>query len=307
MDPRRWLAAFALPLLTAGSLLTACGSGPDDEASLEPNVPAGGTGFVHLDDRPFRLHVPPAYDPAREAPLVVLLHGYGSYAADQESYFGLTGASDRRGFLYAMPDGTANAEGKRFWNATDACCDFARSGVDDSAYLARLLDRVESTYSVDTGRVYFVGHSNGGFMAYRVACEHSTRIKAIVSLAGSMTTEPAQCAPERPVDILQIHGTADDSIAYDGGRNGPNPYPSVATTLANWRRIDGCGDAPDAPAAAPLDLDAGLPGAETTVTRYSTGCRDGTRVELWTIPGGGHIPDLTDKFVPSLVDFLLAP
>jgi membrane protein implicated in regulation of membrane protease activity len=57
--------------------------------------------------------------------------------------------------------------------------------VDDSTYLHRLLDAVKSAYRVDPTRVYFVGHSNGGFMAYRMACEHATEITAIVSLAGA--------------------------------------------------------------------------------------------------------------------------
>src|SRR5690606_19654583 len=108
------------------------------------------------------------YDPAAKAPLVVLLHGYGSSAVQQERYFNLTPESDRRGFLYAIPDGTTDRDGKRFWNATEACCDFYDSGVDDAAYLDRLLDTVTSAYSVDAARVYLVGHSNGGFMAYRM-------------------------------------------------------------------------------------------------------------------------------------------
>jgi polyhydroxybutyrate depolymerase len=290
---RRWLAA-ALVL----SLLTACGSTPDRERAVEP----GATGPVDLDGRPFQLHVPPGYDRATKAPLVVLLHGYTSDAAEQESYFKLTAESDRRGFLYAMPDGTTNQERKRFWNATDACCDFYRNGVDDSAYLSRLIDTVKSSYSVDSERVYLVGHSNGGFMAHRMACEHSDQITAVVSLAGMLTNDTAKCTPARPVSVLQIHGTDDETIAYNGGMNGRNPYPSVATTLATWRRIDGCGD--EARRGAPIDLESALPGAETTVTTYSAGCRDATRVELWAIKGGRHVPAFTANFAPAVVDFL---
>jgi polyhydroxybutyrate depolymerase len=296
MTVRRWFSA-ALVVLS----LAACGSSGDDAARpIEP----GGTGSVNLDDRPFHLHVPRGYDAAGKAPLVVLLHGYTSSGAEQEAYFRLTAESDRRGFLYAMPDGTTNKEGQQFWNATAACCDFYHSGVDDSAYLSRLIDTVKSSYSIDPARVYLVGHSNGGFMAYRMACEHSTQITAIVSVAGAMTNDTAQCAPERPVSILQIHGTDDETIAYDGGMNGSNPYPSVATALATWRRFDGCGDA--ATASAPLDLESTLPGAETTVTVYSTGCRDATRVELWAVKGGRHVPALTANFAPAVVDFLYA-
>ncbi len=310
---RSLVTALTLAFVTA-AFLTACGSTPSrqdsvagatasQQASSAPTVAPGVTKTVNLAGRPFQLHVPAKYHAATKAPLVVLLHGYSAGPVQQEAYFQLTAESDRRGFLYAMPGGTTDQVGKKFWNATDACCDFYRTGVDDSGYLSRLLDTVESSYSVDTTRVYLVGHSNGGFMAYRMACEHSTQITAIVSLAGSMTDDTARCKPERPVSALQIHGTEDDTIAFGGGMNGAYPYPSADGSITAWRRLDGCADRTDPP-AQPLDLDRTLPGAETTVTTYATGCRDATRVSLWTIKGGGHIPALSANFAPSVVDFL---
>jgi len=298
MNLRRWLPAVLL-----ASCLIACGdAGSDRAAPAAPSVEPGETRTISLDDRPFQLYVPASYDSATKVPLVVLLHGYRSNAAQQESYFKLTAEADRRGFLYAMPEGTTDRNGLQFWNATDACCDIYRTGVDDSGYLSRLLDTVESSYSVDAARVYLVGHSNGGFMAYRMACEHSTQITAIVSLAGAMDNDTSSCKPERPVSVLQIHGTADNTIEIDGGANGQYPYPSAATTVDTWRRLDGCGEQAETP--APIDLDAAVSGAETTVTRYAAGCRDGSRVELWTIKDSGHVPRLSEDFAPAVVDFL---
>jgi len=236
---------------------------------------------------------------------VVLLHGYTSSGAMAEAYFKLTAESERRGFLYAMPDGTPDPGGKRFWNATEACCDFSHLGVDDSGYLHRLLEVVKSGYSVDPGRVYLIGHSNGGFMAYRMACEHALEITAIVSLAGAATNDPARCTPARPVSVLQIHGTADGTIYYEGGTNDGQPYPSAAGTVGLWRHLDGCADRATT-TAAPIDLEADLPGPETTVTSYQTDCRAGTRVELWSVTGGDHVPKLTATFAPAVIDFLLA-
>ncbi|MFC0534139.1 alpha/beta hydrolase family esterase [Phytohabitans kaempferiae] len=284
---RRLIAALTLPLLAA------CTASPE---------PASGLVTLDLDDRPFQLHVPEAYDAGTRAPLVVLLHGYTSHAEEAADYFGLTAEADRRGFLVAMPEGTENREGHQFWNATPACCDFHGSGVDDSGYLSRLIDRVASAYAVDPARVYFVGHSNGGFMALRMACDHAGKVTAVVSLAGAATDHAAGCAPSRPVSVLQIHGTADRTILFDGhaGR-----YPSAPDTVALWRRLDGCADQPDT-SAAPLDLDSGLAGAETTVLGYQAGCGAGSRVELWTIEEGGHIPAPTGAFPTAVADFLLA-
>ena len=291
------LALLLLPCLAA------CGSTP--HAPATPSGSPGPTVTVNLGDRPFKLHVPKRYDRATRMPLVVLLHGYSSSADTAEGYLHLTAESERRGFLYAMPDGTKDPRGNRFWNATEACCDFSGTGVDDSGYLHRLLDAVKASYSVDAGRVYFIGHSNGGFMAYRMACEHAVEVTAIVSLAGAAPDDPARCTPGRPVSVLQIHGTADRTIYFEGGTNNGQPYPSAAGSLALWRRLDGCADRPTT-SAAPMDLESGLAGPETTVTTYLTGCRADTRVELWSIADGGHVPSLTTTFTPAVVDFLLA-
>lgn len=290
------------PALLLALLVAACGSSEPPEAADPPASPQtptpGGTITVELDDRPFQLQVPASYDPAAGAALLVLLHGYTSNSVEAASYFRLTAESDRRGFLYALPDGTTDASGDRFWNASAACCDLRGSGVDDSGYLRRLIDTVAASYQVD--RVFVVGHSNGGFMAHRLACDHAGVVTAIVSLAGAATDDESQCAPEQPVSVLQIHGTADTSIPFEGGANAGNPFPSVAETLGMWRRLNGCADQAETP--PPLDLDSGLPGRETTATSY--GCRDGTRVELWSIEEGSHVPSLTREVAPAIVDFL---
>jgi len=129
-------------------------------------------------------------------------------------------------------------------------------------------------------------------------------VTAVVSLAGMPHQDPSRCQPERPVSVLHVHGTADDIIPYQGAANG-RTFPSAEETVARWRGYDGCGESAST-LAAPLDLDSAVPGAETTVTAYVDGCRDGSRVALWTIQGGGHVPDLTPAFTPAIVDFLYA-
>ena len=290
--------------------LAACDPAPPqgkapDRLPLAASAQPGRDVRVSVGDRPFELHVPGAYRPGTPAPLVVLLHGFRASGFEQEIYFRLTRESDRRGFLYALPNGTTDGDGRRFWNATSACCDFYGTGVDDSSYLRRVIAEVASSYSVDPRRVYLVGHSNGGFMAYRMACEHADVITAVVSLAGAMSDDAAQCRPARPVSVLQIHGTADATVRFEGGQTVGNPYPSVAITLADWRRFNGCEPTADT-SIPPKDLVSNLPGAETTVRSYHTGCVGGTRVELWSIKDGAHIPAFTDNFASAVVDFLYA-
>ena len=136
-------------------------------------------------DRPVTVHVPVSYSAAKPAPLLIMLHGYGSSGLEHEDYFHLGSAADARGVIYAHPDGTMDSDGAPFWNATDACCDFDGTGVDDSDYLGALVASIKATVNVDPKQVFFIGHSNGGFMSYRMACDHADLVAGIVSLAGT--------------------------------------------------------------------------------------------------------------------------
>ena len=284
--------------LLAFALAVACGhSAPGvPDAGPDGGVPDGGL----VGARPYSLHVPPGYAAGQPAPLVILLHGYGASGELQEAYFQLTPLADAKTFLYATPDGTPDPGGRRFWNATDACCDLYGSGVDDVAYINAIIDDVERRYTVDPKRVYLIGHSNGGFLAHRLACDSASRIAGIVSLAGAQWKARSHCAPAQKVAVLQVHGTADDTISYTGGSIGAAAYPSAAETVANWAAFDGCGALDTS--APNRDIEAGIPGNETTVARY-TGCAGGA-VELWSIQGGGHLPTLVPDWPSQIYGFL---
>jgi polyhydroxybutyrate depolymerase len=259
-----------------------------------------------MRQRPVRLQVPQGLDPSRPAPLLIALHGFGARGASIDKYFGLGRLAARRGILYVAPDGTPDGRGLRFWGATDACCDLDGRGPDDVAYLSAIIRDVSARYLVDRRRVFVVGHSNGGFMAHRLACEASELVAGVVSLAGATWQDPARCRPGSPVAVLQIHGTEDDVIRYGGGRWAPGmaAHPGAAGSVARWARLDGCAG-PLAATGDRLDLDTGVPGAETRVERHG-GCRGGA-AELWTIEGGGHGPRLPpSSFAASVLAFLLA-
>lgn len=315
-------AVRSLPLIASLALLAlvaapACSSSHPAPAALTGDdgggpvrgeydpVPFGGS-------RPVKLYVPSGYTGA-PTPLVILLHGYSANGEEEELYLGLRQVAEAKTVLYAHPDGTMNPAGDRFWNATDACCDFYGSNVDDSGYLTSLVKEIGTRYAVDPDRVYFIGHSNGGFMSYRMACDHADMVAAIVSLAGAMWEDTSRCKPSAPVSVLEVHGTADNEVLYDGASGVANDgglvndgaYPGATTSVADWATFDGCATPPDT-SLPPLDIDASIAGAETRVTRYAAGCRSGSEVDLWTIQGEGHIPGFNANFAPMAFDFLLA-
>lgn len=289
-------------------LLTACsGSVASPDAGLDAGATRDAESAIDAgvlpatigpSERPARLVIPRAHDGATALPAIVLLHGYGASGAAQDLYFGLSRSAADAGFYVVIPDGTMDSTGKRFWNATPFCCDFGHTGVDDVAYLTALADELEALVPVSD--LYFVGHSNGGYMSYRMACELADRVSAIVTLAGSDFWSDADCVPDRAVSVLQIHGDADAVIAYTGVSGA---YPAATDVVARWAGRAGCDTGPTS--GDMLDLEASLAGAETETLRYESGCA-GARAELWTIRGGSHIPALTREFMPDVLAWLSA-
>lgn len=326
MSTARTTTPAVLVALVAALLLAACSSGGSEgaaDASATPSTagtsastttlppPVRATPEADAEEdrlvaaRPVEVHLPKGYREDRPAPLAILLHGYGVSGGIQAAYLRMATAADDAGVIWAAPDGTLNRTGSRFWNATDACCagPLLASAPDDSAYLTALVHHIEREHAVDARRVFLIGHSNGGFMSYRMACDHADEIAAIASLEAATFDDPSRCRPSEPVAVLEVHGTADRTIPYEGGRIAGATYPGAEETVRTWARYDGCRNTPDRPAPKERQIVQQKPPA--TVTAWSR-CRPGGHVELWTQPDGSHIPAWTSDFTPQVLTWLLA-
>ncbi|MGZ3718260.1 MAG: alpha/beta hydrolase family esterase, partial [Bdellovibrionota bacterium] len=229
-----------------------------------------------------KIFLPPNYDASKSYPLVVLLHGYAETAGFIDKYFGFS-AEVSRGYILVVPSGNIDSNDRRFWNASEGCCDFDHTNPDDVGYILALVKEIQVKYHVDSKQIFAAGHSNGAFMAHRLGCIANSPFSAIVSFAGAISLDPALCNPSHPVDVLQIHAIDDDTIKFEGDPRGYDklkPYPSTKETLGFWIRYQSCGDARTLPEK--IDLTISIPGADTAVTQLQ-GCRNNSRVELWTI------------------------
>jgi polyhydroxybutyrate depolymerase len=288
-----------LPFITALSLAAALGHGLGGCRRAEPDASADRKPVVAVDPAALGIRIPSgAIGPV---PFVLWLHGLGSSGEEFARALGVPELASQRGFAYAAPDGALDSRQRRFWDATEACCNFDRRPVDHVAELGRLISAARAHPAIDPARIYLLGYSNGGFMAHRLACELEG-ITAIASVAGAGPT--ASCMPAGPVAVLQAHGDADDVVRYAGGRALDHPelarHPSAQETVAAWGRANRCTGG--AAATRTLDLDAHIEGSETIVASHS-GCA--APVELWTIRGGTHSLRLQGKALGAILDWLL--
>ncbi len=308
-NARRQTFSTRRALGVLGVLLSAACSGEDGAADGAGTAGAGNTGGAPSDavvpetlgpeTRPAKLYVPSQHDGVASLPLVFLLHGFRASGTLQELYWRASADAERAGYYLIVPDGTKNSSSQQFWNATPACCDMDGSGVDDVGYLTSLLDEAIEVLPIDEERVYFAGHSNGGFMSYRMACELSERVAAIMSLAGADFPSDTDCVPTEPVSVLQVHGDEDDRVAIDG----TPAYPSAEDAVKRWALRAGCDDVQTT--GETLDLESRLEGAETVVTEWSSGCVEGHEAALWRMQGAGHVPVFTATWMSSVSDWLL--
>lgn len=281
---------------------------PTPTPILDPNPSLSiGAAFA----RPARVVLPSDYDVQRRYPLVILLHGFGANAGAQDFIFRLEVRTTAYQFILVLPEGTQNAQGQQFWDAMPECCNFGGFPVDDVGYLASLMEEAMQRYAVDPHRIRLAGHSNGGYMSYRYACEQPVPIDRVAVLAGSTFLDPSACAQPRPIDVLHMHGTLDDTILYPANLP-PGHDPSKVTTIgaeataARWAGIAGCsGDATFVERREHQRgiFDAGDP-EETEVFRYD-GCSSGRFVELWRANGGDHIYlRVTERWRDEVAAFL---
>jgi polyhydroxybutyrate depolymerase len=216
-------------------------------------------------EREVRVHAP--RDAYRPRPLVLALHGAGETGAEFAEDTGFSRLADREHFLVAYPSaGGPNA----FWNLSGQ----VPGAPNDIEALERSLDALEGSACIDRGRVFVTGVSNGGGMTARLACVFSERLAGVAAVAGGYRSLPA-CKPERPLPVLEIHGTGDQVVPYGG--QPPDYRGSVARWLAQWRRIDGCHGV-----AARLSP---APGVTEIAWRH---CSAGTRVEHVRLDGAAH-------------------
>lgn len=234
--------------------------------------------------RTYRVHVPPGYSPAEPAPLLVALRPGGSAAPDG-GMDSLVRESDRQGFVTVFPDAWRSRDGAA-WNA-GTCCGAQTARVNDVGFIENVVNTVFRQASISRLHIYAAGLSDGGMMAYRLACELPRVFTAVASVGGTDNT--VNCTPDKPVSILHLHARNDTRVPFDGLANAKGPsLTSVPATAQKWAKLDGCMETPQ-----PVLQEAGA-----TCEAYNY-CRGQAEVRLCTTETGGHSWPGAPKHAPG--------
>ncbi|HJA96617.1 MAG TPA: prolyl oligopeptidase family serine peptidase [Candidatus Alistipes faecavium] len=261
-------ARFAL----TGLLMLLAAHGAAQETRTE-SLRAGGL------ERRYVLHLPEGL-PA-EAPLVIVLHGYGG-DADPE-YFGMNATADRHRFAVCYPQGERDGRGKRCWNVGYPFQ--ADMPVDDIRFLEELIDHLHRRYGLSRRNVFCTGMSNGGDMCYLLAVRRPELFAALGPVAGFMSVSALREDESRqPVPLFEIHGTLDRTTHWEGdleNRDGWGAYLPIPMAVGYWAAKAKC-------LRHRIDtLPQGADGLQPVAHRFTEGT-DGCEVWLYEVLGGTH-------------------
>jgi polyhydroxybutyrate depolymerase len=260
------------------------------------------TGTVAVDgiERTYTLNLPPNYYEAADFSLVIAMHGGGGSAQQFESTNKLTEKANASKFIVVYPEGVQSTGilKARSWNA-GGCCDYAvAQNINDVKFISLLIDKLVTTYKINAKKVYATGHSNGGMLAYKLACELSEKVAAIAPNGCTMVAPT--CNPKRPVPVLHMHSILDKNVPYQGGLvNGTGTQgvymPPLDSVMNVWSLKNTCTNI-----AQVIVNDS-----KYKLTKW-TNCNGNVTVQYYLTKDGGHgwpggLPGGPNSDVPSTV------
>ena len=259
-------------------------SQPDkNENCISYGINSQKCSLIHNNlERYYIIYRPTSSTPEDNLPVLFALHGYGSTAEIHKSYTQYEPLAEKNRFIVVYPQGykleTQLINGSSHWNSGAWTIG---SNIDDVSFISTLIEIVASKINIDRNRVYSSGMSNGGFMSYHLACNLSSKIAAVASVTGSMSVQTYEsCNPAHPIPVLQIHGTTDATVPFQG--NSALGMTSINDVLDYWSLYNACDTDPTSIVMDYFDIEISV--------QYDAylNCLNNVQVELYKIEGMGH-------------------
>ncbi len=226
------------------------------------------------ETRRYLLYVPPTYNPAKDTPLVINIHGYAQWPANQRDISNWNDLADEQGFIVVYPMGR---EFPLRWSSHAPVADSEQSR-SDVRFISDLIAKLSAEYHIDTKRIYASGLSNGGGMSFMLACTVSEQIASIGGVGGAYTYPWEACNPSRPVPLIVFHGMLDEIVPFNGGASNSFdiPFPNIPMWVETYADRNGCSEKSEIPSQ----------GAVAEI--HYTACSENADVVFYSITDGGH-------------------
>jgi polyhydroxybutyrate depolymerase len=264
------------PAATAATAGSATGSATAESAmeASAGTVCAGAAGSsisraidVNGRTRTFIEHVPAGFSADRRYPAIIAFPGRGESARELQTYSQLDGI----GAIVLYAQGLPGAGGLPSWESTP----YQSASAHDYEFAADLVQLLVGSSCVDQDHIDMTGKSDGAGFAASAACG-IPQIAAVATISGAFYQGENHCAAAgRPLSILNMHGTADPVVPYDGSST--RGLYATGSWLELWQRRDQCAGPGTSQSIAPDVIRTTWPS-----------CADGTEVVNDRIIGGGH-------------------
>ena len=231
MNCKKYLSFFILSLI-----IISCKSEDNTQVDEDGIITGLQTKTLTHDNvnRNYLVYIPDSYDSEIDYPLMFVFHGFGGIATQFINTADMRDLAESNNFIVVYPQGLDLGGTGSHWNCSNPSAD-NKSDVDDIGFIENLIDQLIVDYPViDSKRIYAAGYSNGGFMSYYLAC-NSKKFAAIGSVAGTMLDDSYQsCDAQFPTAMINIHGTDDFDVPYDGNTY----YPSIPEVVDWWKNFN---------------------------------------------------------------------
>ena len=230
-------------------------------------------GYQRIEEngvgREYILYPPTLESPDISLKLVINFHGYGdcagAYAEDIGNFYGLNNLADDEGFLIVYPQAMIREKGDPYWEPGDVGPDIA---VNDVMFAQRLVSDVATKLQVEIEKTFAVGFSNGGMMAYDLACTAADVFDSVAIMSGVRLD--GECDESISKSVLHFHGSDDSVIPLDGSGDFPSVYSSIDFWVEQNQIPEGS------------EISSVLNGGDVTLERH-VGGKEGTEVNLYVI------------------------
>ena len=215
-----------------------------------------------MQPRSFYLNVPTSYNPETATPLLLAFHSRTTTGREIMASSEILPWAASMNIIVVAVNG-AVYEGASSWNAGNCCTNATTYEENDVLLTSTIIDYVKTQTTIDSNRVWAMGHSNGGMLSYRLACDLSDKITAIAVVAGALVDDT--CTPTKPVSTLHIHGNLDPTIPFQGG--GKFETPSIYHSVQDMAHRNSCAGSPQE-------------SSDPTEERYIWSCTSGVETQL---------------------------